>query len=91
MQVYFRPVKMKTLAPAKKFWHGSDMLNTPEQIIAYIGRAEVCRALGITDSAVRMALKSGVLPGIWLNTLEEIAGRPLPRDAFHWRKAKGAE
>ena len=52
--------------------------------LLYVG-ISVNAALSVKDDAVRKALKSGVLPASWYNTLEKLAGRPLPRRAFSFK------
>ncbi len=60
-------------------------VETPPQILDFIGQSRVRRALSVKDDAVRKALKSGVLPASWYNTLEQLAGRPLPRSLFSFK------
>jgi hypothetical protein len=73
-----------SLAPGKCFAHSADM-QTPHDIINFIGRPAVAERLGITDDAIRLALRSGKLPAHWYHALEVMAGRPLPRDCFTFK------
>ncbi len=62
----------------------SSMKTAPE-IIDFIGQDRITAALSVKDDAVRKARSAGVLPASWYHTLEQLAGRPLPRDAFSFK------
>ena len=57
-------------------------MKTAKDIIDFIGRDEIALALNRSTDRVRNAGVLGVLPAQWYNVLEQMAGRPLPRDAF---------
>lgn len=62
-------------------------MKTASDIIEFIGADRIKGALSVKDDAVRKALKAGVLPASWFHTLENLAGRPLPREAFNFKGA----
>jgi hypothetical protein len=75
------------LARRKNFRHGWAM-KTASEIIDYVGGdSAVADAIGVGQDAVRKARKSGTLPSAWLDALEGLARRPLPREAFSFRRA----
>jgi hypothetical protein len=62
-------------------------MNTPREILDYIGRDRCASALGVSLARVERATRDGHLPAAWLDTLERIAGRPLPRAAFAFKRS----
>jgi hypothetical protein len=60
-------------------------MKTASDIIDFIGQDRIKLALAVQDDAVRKAKNSGVLPASWYHTLEQLAGRPLPRDVFSFK------
>jgi len=61
-------------------------MKTAKDIIEFIGRDEIARALNRSTDRVRNAGVLGVLPAQWYECLEQMAGRPLPREAFGFLK-----
>ena len=61
------------------------MMKTPEQILKFIGHDRVKDAIGVSADRVRVAATQDVLPASWLHALEQLAGRPLPREAFSFK------
>jgi len=62
-------------------------MKTALEIVDYIGSAQLMAALGVKADAVRKAVSAGRLPASWYHTCEELAGRPLPREAFSFKRA----
>jgi hypothetical protein len=63
-------------------------MKTPSEIIEFVGGGDkVAAALGVGTDAVRMAVKKPQLPSAWLDTLEALARRPLPRELFAFKRA----
>lgn len=60
-------------------------METASEIIEFIGQDRIMAALSVKDDAVRKAKTAGVLPASWFHTLENLAGRPLPRKAFNFK------
>ena len=65
----------------------SDMLNTPKQILEYVGLERAAAALGVTPDRVDRATRDDKLPAAWLDALESLARIPLPREAFNFKRA----
>ena len=64
-------------------------MKTASEIIDYVGGdGAVAAAIGVGTDAVRKARKAERLPAAWLDTLEGLARRPLPREAFSFRRAE---
>ena len=63
------------------------MLDTPKQILEYVGREKAAEALGVTMDRVERATRDPKLPSSWLNALEQLARQPLPRKAFAFKGA----
>jgi len=64
------------------------LMKTPHEIIDYIGPANIAERLAIGPDAIRRALNFGLLPAAWYDALENMAGRPLPRDCFTFKGRK---
>ncbi len=62
------------------------MLNTAAEIVTYLGKANIAAKLGIGVRAVEIAVDKGALPAHWYDTLEGMAGRPLGRGAFTFKR-----
>lgn len=62
-------------------------METASDIIAALGVKPIARAVDVTEDAVRRARHNKVLPAAWFNTLEAMAGHPLPRDCFTFKGA----
>lgn len=60
-------------------------MNTASQIIAFLGQDAVAERLGVGVKAVQAAVRAGKLPAAWYHALEQMAGRPLPRDCFTFK------
>jgi len=65
-------------------------MNTPREILEFIGPERARVALGVGKARMRQALGEDRLPASWLHTLEELARRPLPRECFSFKKAGAA-
>jgi hypothetical protein len=65
-------------------------MKTPRDILDYIGRDRCALALGVSPARVERATRDPHLPAAWLDALEKAAGRPLPRDAFAFKRAGAA-
>lgn len=69
----------------------ADMLvpmKTPREILEYCGTdADLAAALGVSPDRVDRARRGQALPASWLDALEQIARRPLPREAFSFKRA----
>jgi len=62
-------------------------MKTAPEIVNHIGSAQLMAALGVKADAIRKAVSVGRLPASWYHTCEELAGRPLPREAFNFKRA----
>lgn len=62
-------------------------MKTPREILAHIGHAAAAEALGVTPARIDRATRDERLPAAWLDTLELLARRPLPREAFAFKRA----
>ena len=62
-------------------------MNTPREILNFVGLEEAQRALGVSFGSVERAQRQEKLPAAWLDTLERLAGRPLPREVFNFKRA----
>jgi hypothetical protein len=60
-------------------------MKTASEIIDYLGRDDVAASLGIKPHAVAVRAAEGKLPAAWYHKLEQMAGRPLPRDCFSFK------
>jgi hypothetical protein len=66
------------------------MLETPSQVIEFVGEEAVMAAVGVKRDAVRKAVKAGELPAAWYDALERLSGRPLPRGMFSFKPRTAA-
>jgi hypothetical protein len=64
------------------------MMQTPAQIIDYIGADRLRLALEVTPTRIRQARLEPQLPASWFATCERLTRRKLPRELFAF---KGAE
>lgn len=63
-------------------------MKTPREILDYIGDdALVAQAVDVALVRVDRARRSETLPASWLDALERLAKRPLPREAFSFKGA----
>lgn len=62
-------------------------MKTPREILEFVGYSAAAERLGVSYTRVDRAAREDKLPAVWYHTLENMAGRPLPRDAFHWKGA----
>jgi len=69
---------------AKRRAHIAPM-NTPRTILAYVGHEAASQALGVSMKRLDNAQYQTALPASWYDTLERLAGRPLPREAFAFK------
>ncbi len=53
----------------------------------FIGRDRLMAEIGVKSSAVRMAEKSGQAPALWYDAMERLAGRPLDRKLFTFKRS----
>jgi hypothetical protein len=60
-------------------------MKTPSEIIDYIGPDTVRDAIGVDEKRIRQARLGPKLPASWYDTLERLAGRPLPREVFSFK------
>jgi hypothetical protein len=65
-------------------------MKTASEIIDFIGRERLAAALGVTTDAVDRARRNNQLPSLWYHACEEMAGRPLPREAFSFKPLRKA-
>ena len=64
-------------------------MKTPREILEYCGDdAAIASALGVSVDRVDRARRGATLPAAWLDALEMMARRPLPRDAFSFKRAE---
>ena len=61
--------------------------HTPADLIAYIGHERASEVLGIPVATVLRYRWRDKLPASWLDSLEDAAARPLPRDLFTFKRA----
>jgi hypothetical protein len=59
---------------------------TPKAIIESLGVPEVARTLGVSEARIKRARFSRELPAAWLDGLEKLAGRPLDRAVFSFKR-----
>ena len=62
-------------------------MQTPKDILDYVGQDVAAIALGVKADSVRRAAKGQKLPAAWLDTLEHLARRPLDRRVFTFKRA----
>lgn len=63
------------------------VMKTASEIIDYLGgRDAVAAVVGVQNDAVRIAESKGYLPAPWYHLLENMAGRPLPRECFTFKR-----
>ena len=62
-------------------------MKTPSEILEFVGMDRAQVALGVGRKRIHQARDSDKLPASWLHTLENLAGRPLPREAFNFKGA----
>lgn len=62
-------------------------MQTPKDILDYVGQDAAAIALGVKADSVRRAAKGEKLPAAWLDTLEHLARRPLDRRVFTFKRA----
>jgi len=62
-------------------------MKTPQQILDFVGVDAAASALGVTVDRVQRARRDDKLPPAWLDTLERMAGQPLPRSLFAFKRA----
>lgn len=60
-------------------------MKTASEIVQFIDRDRLRAALQVKPDAIRKALVKGKLPAAWYHVCEQLAGRPLPRDAFSFK------
>ena len=60
-------------------------MKTPCEIIDWIGPEVVMAAMNVQDRRIRQARLEPQMPASWFHTMEELAGRPLPRSAFAFK------
>jgi len=58
------------------------------QIIDHIGLATLRAALQVKPDAIRKARRKEQMPAAWYHACEQLAGRPLPREAFSFKGAR---
>ena len=63
-------------------------METPQEILDFVGQDAAADALGVKPDSVRRAAKGKQLPAAWLDTLENLARRPLDRRVFTFKRAK---
>ena len=61
-------------------------MNTPREIIAFVGKEAAANALGVSLERMDRATRDKLLPAAWLDTLELLAKRPLSREAFNFKR-----
>jgi hypothetical protein len=66
-------------------------MKTPSEILNFVGVDAARNALGVGADRMRIAQKADKLPASWYDTLERLAGRPLPRDVFTFKGRPAAE
>ena len=64
-------------------------MKSTRDILQFVGLPEAAAALGVTLDRIERAQRDDALPAAWLDTLEGLARRPLPRDLFAFKRAKG--
>lgn len=62
-------------------------MKTPREILDYVGQDAAATALGVKADSVRRAAKGDKLPAAWLDTLEQLARRPLDRGVFTFKRS----
>ena len=62
-------------------------MKTPHEILHYVGLREAADRLGVTLDRIQRASRSDAppLPASWYDALENMAGRPLPRECFTFK------
>ena len=66
-------------------------MKTARDIIDFVGKDTVSANLDVGAEAVRVAYRNNRIPALWYDAMEQLAGRPLPRDAFSFRAIQGAD
>lgn len=65
-------------------------MKTTSQILDFVGVEAASSALGVTLDRVQRARRDSKLPAAWLDTLERLAGEPLPRNLFAFKSVDAA-
>jgi hypothetical protein len=60
-------------------------MENARDIIAYIGRARVALAFGLSKRRLDEWLQHNRIPSLYYDGLERMAGRPLPRTLFSFK------
>lgn len=60
-------------------------METPRQILDTVGREAAAQALGVGAHRIDRATRDPKLPASWFDTLERLAGEPLPREVFAFK------
>ena len=62
-------------------------MKTPREILDYCGTDQtIAETLGVSVDRVDRARRDDKLPASWLDALENLAKRPLDRDAFSFKR-----
>ena len=66
-----------------------EIMKTPHEIVAALGRADLQETLGVPTSAVTNALARGDFPTSWYLPMKKLAKKKrvaLPDELFKWRE-----
>lgn len=61
-------------------------MNSASEIVEYVGAGALAEAVGTSVKNVRQAARKGVLPSAWYDACERLAGRPLRRELFSFKR-----
>lgn len=60
-------------------------MKTPSEILTFVGADRARERLDVSQDRIRIAMTQEVLPSSWYAVLEDLAGRPLPRECFSFK------
>ena len=63
-------------------------MKTLPEILDYIQRDRLAKALGVGMPAIKIAERKGVAPSLWYDAMERLAGRPLDRSLFSFKAVR---
>jgi len=64
-----------------------EAMETASDIIAAVGRDRIKAEFNLQDRVLQHYAAKGTLPASWFDTLERLAGQPLPRRLFSFKGA----
>lgn len=66
-------------------------MKTPREAIDFIGPARMREKLRVGQPSIAKARRDGRFPACWYDAMENMAGRPLPREWFSFKGKDDAQ